>query len=108
MHCAIPPRRITPRMRRLTCSRVQRTMKPLLCLLAVIAAPLLGLPGCQTVEGTGRKQFILPGFGDQTMAQMGADAYKQALEGQTINTDRATNDMVKRVGMRIAEATNHP
>jgi len=83
-------------------------MKSLLCLLAVIAAPLLGLPGCQTVEGTGRKQFILPGFGDQTMAQMGADAYKQALEGQTISTDKAANDLVRRVGMRIAEATNHP
>src|SRR6266545_711531 len=82
----------------------QRTMKSLRCLLAVTAAALLGLPGCQTVEETGRKQFIV--VGESTMVQMGAEAYKQALEGQPISTDKAQNDLVRKVGMRIAEASN--
>jgi predicted Zn-dependent protease len=56
------------------------------------------------VEETGRKQFLL--VGESTMVQMGVEAYKQALEKQTISTDKAANDLVRRVGMRIAEASN--
>src|SRR2546426_7287398 len=76
--------------------------------LALIAAalsviPVFFLSGCQTAPITGRKQFIL--VGDNTMAELGAEAYKQALSEAPISQDRAANDLLHRVGMRIAEAS---
>lgn len=64
---------------------------------------VLTLAGCQTVGETGRKQFIA--IGETTEIDMGIEAYRQALEKAPVSKDRAINDLVQRVGMRIAEAS---
>ena len=71
--------------------------------VALAALCLFGSPGCQTEEITGRRQFIA--FGEQTEIDMGVEAYRQTLEKAPICKDKATNDLVRRVGMRIAEAS---
>ncbi len=73
-------------------------------ILVVLAAIfLLVIPACQTAPITGRKQFII--VGENTEVEMGAEAYKQILEKAPVSRDKATNDLVRRVGMRIAEAS---
>jgi predicted Zn-dependent protease len=67
------------------------------------AIVLLSFSGCDTVQITGRRQFLL--VGENTEVEMGVEAYKQALEKAQVSTDKAQIDLVRRVGMRIAEAT---
>ncbi len=76
---------------------------PRLAAAALAALPLFVLPACQTEEITGRKQFIL--IGQDTELQMGLDAYKQVLEKAQLCQDKATVDMVRRVGKSIAAVT---
>ncbi len=73
--------------------------------LAAALAPVLflALPACQTAPVTGRHQIIA--IGENSEIEMGAEAYKQALDKAPISDDKATNDLVRRVGMRIAAAS---
>jgi predicted Zn-dependent protease len=71
---------------------------------AVLAACLVAVvPACSTAPVTGRHQFIA--FSENTEIEMGVESYKQFLGTAPVSTNKTTNDMVRRVGMRIAAAT---
>jgi len=86
-------------------NRFRRFRRALGVVLAVVLAVvfLSLMPSCLTVPETERKQFNL--LSEDVEIQMGADAYKQTLEKAPISTDPATNNLVRRVGMRIAQAS---
>ncbi|HEX9792445.1 MAG TPA: M48 family metallopeptidase [Planctomycetota bacterium] len=65
---------------------------------------LIAFLGCQTVPGTGRRQFNLVPMGQQL--QMGDQAYAEMLGNAQIVTSGADYVMVQRVGQRIARAAN--
>ncbi len=58
---------------------------------------------CQTVPITGRSQLLL--LSETEEVQMGVQSYQQVLRKSKLSTDPAANDLVKRVGTRIAAAT---
>jgi predicted Zn-dependent protease len=68
-------------------------------LLAVIAVA----SGCETVPVTGRSQIILLSEGEES--KLGGEAYQQILAKSKLSTDAARNEMVRRVGSRIAAVT---
>ena len=72
-----------------------------LCIAALVAA-LAG--GCETVPITGRSQMQLVSTTEE--AQMGAEAYKDILSKAKVSNDPAANALVRRVGTRIATATD--
>jgi len=59
--------------------------------------------GCTKAPITGRDQFIL--ITPQQEMQLGYQSAKQILASQRISSDPQKNSMVKRVGKRIAQAT---
>ncbi len=63
-------------------------------------------PACTTVEGTGRKQFML--VTESQEQQMGRDAYQQILSKETLSSDARMTGIVRRVGERIAAVVNRP
>ena len=69
--------------------------------LSTFASQLL--VACQTVPITGRSQLqLLP---ESEEMRMGVQAYQDVLRKSRISPDPALNDLVTRVGTRIAEAT---
>jgi predicted Zn-dependent protease len=68
---------------------------PLLVFVSVVA--------CQTVPITGRSQFLL--LPEAEELQMGLQSYQEVLRKAKLSTDPAANDLVRRVGTRIAAAT---
>jgi len=64
------------------------------------------LHGCATVEGTGRKQFMIVSEGQEQ--QLGAQAYQEVLAKEKISTDARMTAVVRRVGERIAAVANRP
>lgn len=68
---------------------------------AIVAAMFLA--ACQTVPITGRSQLQL--LGERQELQLGLSAYRDTLKKEKISTDPRLNDLVQRVGRRIAEAT---
>ncbi|MFQ5828261.1 MAG: M48 family metallopeptidase [Candidatus Methylomirabilia bacterium] len=58
---------------------------------------------CQTVPITGRSQLML--LSEPAEVRMGLQAYRQILERSRISRDPELNEMVRRVGVRIAQAT---
>ena len=58
---------------------------------------------CQTVPITGRSQLLLLSEGEEV--QMGIQSYQEVLRKAKLSTDPAANDLVRRVGTRIAAAT---
>lgn len=63
----------------------------------------VGLTACQTVPITGRSQLLLLSEADEM--QMGIQSYREVVKKSKLSTDPAANDLVKRVGARIAAAT---
>jgi len=61
------------------------------------------LAACETVPITGRSQLQL--LGERQEAQMGLTAYRDTLRKEKISNDPKQNELVQRVGRRIAEAT---
>lgn len=61
------------------------------------------LAACQTVPYTERRQILLLSDADET--KMGLDAYKEIVGKAKVSTDPAANELVTRVGRRIAQAT---
>lgn len=72
---------------------------------ALVACLVAAVPACTTAPVTGRHQFIA--FGENTEIEMGAESYKQFLGDPklTVSNDKTVNETVRRVGMRIAAAT---
>lgn len=80
---------------------MRRLRKSSACWLAILV--LCGVVACQTVPITGRSQLLLLSEADEV--QMGIQSYQEVLRKSRVSTDPAMNNMVRRVGARIAEAT---
>jgi len=59
--------------------------------------------GCATVPVTGRKQLVL--LPDSQLATMSLDSYRQVLKESTLSSNAEQVAQVKRVGSRLAEAS---
>jgi predicted Zn-dependent protease len=58
---------------------------------------------CQTVPITGRSQLVL--LPEPEEVRMGVQAYQEILQKSKVSRDPRFNDLVSRVGLRIAQAT---
>ena len=63
---------------------------------------LLSLAACQTVQQTGRTQFIIVSDADEL--QLGQQAYKETLQKNRLSTRSDWQSQLRRVGQRIAAA----
>jgi predicted Zn-dependent protease len=70
----------------------------------VIFSLTLTLLACQTVQQTGRSQFIV--VSESQESQLGADAYKETLKKEQLSTRSEWQAQLRRVGQRIAAAAN--
>ena len=71
---------------------------------SVLAVLLVGVVvACETVPYTGRTQIML--LPETAEWQMGLDSYRQILQKARLSRDPAQTAQVRRVGMRIAQAT---
>ena len=71
------------------------------------AAGLAGpLAGCVRASGTARDQLIF--ISEEKEIQMGVKAYREVLRGSRLNENPDINEMINRVGQRIAAAANKP
>jgi predicted Zn-dependent protease len=61
---------------------------------------------CQTVQQTGRSQFIV--VSESQESQLGTDAYKEILEKQPLSTRQDWQTQLRRVGQRIAAVAEKP
>jgi predicted Zn-dependent protease len=73
---------------------------------SVMLAVLAAVAACQTVPITGRSQLLL--LSESEEVQMGIQSYQEVLRKARVSTNPVQNDMVKRVGTRIAAATGRP
>lgn len=69
----------------------------------VLVALLLSVAACQTAPITGRSQLII--LPEPQEVQMGVQAYQEILKKSKISRDPQQNELVTRVGSRIAQAT---
>lgn len=74
-------------------------------ILGAIAVTLLFV-ACQTVQQTGRSQFII--VSDAQELQLGQDAYKETLQKSRVSTRSDWQAQLRRVGQRIAAAAEKP
>jgi predicted Zn-dependent protease len=73
--------------------------------LAVLGFALM-LPACETVQQTGRSQFIV--VSESQESQLGAEAYKQTLKKEQLSSRADWQSQLRRVGQRIAAAADKP
>jgi predicted Zn-dependent protease len=77
---------------------------------ALILSLVLGLAmlmvGCASVPFTGRRQLLFTSEGTET--RMGYQAFQQIKKHYKVSRDPETNDLVTRVGKRIAAAAHRP
>lgn len=64
------------------------------------------LAGCMTVPETGRRQVML--ISSQQETQLGLSAFSQMKKDTPISKDPALNELVQRVGKRVAAVANLP
>jgi predicted Zn-dependent protease len=64
------------------------------------------LTGCYKAPGTARDQFIY--FSPEKEIEMGVKAFRDILRSAPLSTDPEVNDLIHRVGRRIADAANKP
>ncbi len=74
-------------------------------LIAVLAA-LLVTSACATAPYTGRRQLLLTSEGHENT--LGYQAFSQIQKQYKVSHDPQLNELVNRVGRRIAEAANRP
>jgi predicted Zn-dependent protease len=74
--------------------------------VSVTPLVLLLLAGCATVPETGRRQLNILSPSEET--KLGFDAFAKMKEETPISTDRKMNDLVQKVGRRIAAVANLP
>ncbi|MGH7209005.1 MAG: M48 family peptidase, partial [Nitrospiraceae bacterium] len=76
-------------------------------LAACSALGLFGsLWGCYRAPGTGREQLIF--ISEEKEMAMGVRAFRDVLRGTRLNENPEINEMVNRVGQRIAAAARRP
>lgn len=73
--------------------------------IAVLLSALL-LAGCQTAPVTGRSQVML--MGEEEERQMGLMAFREVQSREPPSHDQVANDMVAKVGARIASVVEAP
>ena len=76
--------------------------------LKVLSAVMLifTVPACQTIQHTGRSQFIV--VSESQESQLGNDAYREVLNKQKLSANREWQARLTRVGQRIAAAAEKP
>jgi len=72
----------------------------------IIVLSILAVPACQTVQQTGRSQFIV--VSESQESQLGEDAYKETLKKEQLSARADWQAQLKRVGQRIAAAADKP
>lgn len=78
-------------------------MKRILLNSSIAVFLVLLLSACGSVPLTGRRQVLL--VSDQEIFQAGLVQYNEFLSGATLSTDATSTAMVKRVGRKLADAT---
>lgn len=84
-------------------------MKSILARVSTLAALLVCaavLTGCTTVGETGRTQFNI--LSPSQEMQLGLTAFQEMKQDTPVSTDAAVNEMVKRVGERVAAVADLP
>ena len=74
--------------------------------LGAAAGLLQSLGGCQRAPGTARDQFIY--LSEEKEMAMGLSAFREVLRQAPLSENPELNEMVHRVGNRIAKAANKP
>lgn len=74
--------------------------------LGAAAGALQSLAGCYKAPGTARDQFIY--LSPEKEIAMGVSAFRDILRSAPLSLDPDVNDLVHRVGRRIADAANKP
>lgn len=72
--------------------------------LILALAVAIGVAACTSVALTGRKQLLL--VPDSEVLAMSAQSYTDFIKTAPLSTDKTSNELVKRVGSRIAAAVN--
>lgn len=72
----------------------------------VIAGLVVLVTGCYRAPGTARDQLIF--ISEEKEIALGQEAYRQVLRQSPLNQDSQINEMVHRVGQRIAAAADKP
>ncbi|MFO1081389.1 MAG: M48 family metallopeptidase [Reyranellaceae bacterium] len=75
-------------------------------LLLATCGVALGLAACESAPVTGRSQVMLVSESEER--QLGLQAYRAVLAREPLSADSVTNEMIERVGRRIANAAEHP
>jgi predicted Zn-dependent protease len=74
--------------------------------LVVAVFLIVALVSCQTVQQTGRSQFIV--VSESQERQLGEDAYKETLKKDQLSTRQDWQAQLRRVGQRIAAVAEKP
>lgn len=72
--------------------------------LGTVACLALLVAGCVQVPGTGRSQLML--IGEQEETRLGEEAWQQILAKENVSTHPRANEILQRVGGRIAQASS--
>jgi predicted Zn-dependent protease len=72
----------------------------------ILALALATVAGCYKAPGTARDQLIF--ISEEKEMAMGVGAYREVLKQARLNENPEINEMVNRVGKRIATAANRP
>jgi len=99
---------LKPVGRRALLVRGAQRMLQLSCLLGMVTASgvISTLGGCVRAPGTARDQFIY--ISEEKEIAMGIGAYRELLRKAPISDDPELNELVNRVGKRIAAVANKP
>ncbi len=97
-----------PIERRTLLLRGARGMCGLACLLGLgtVGGIVSALGGCVRAPGTARDQFIY--ISEEKEIAMGVSAYRELLRKAPVSDDSELNELVNRVGNRIAAVANKP
>jgi predicted Zn-dependent protease len=74
--------------------------------MGAVAALVSALEGCYRAPGTARDQLIF--FSEEKELEFGIEAYRQVLRQARLSENPEINEMVQRVGRRIAKAADKP
>lgn len=77
---------------------------PFLLTVSLVLAGMLA--GCSTAPVTGRQQLVL--VPEEQAAELGQQAYQEILSTKGVSSDPQLNDVVQRVGQRLAQVSQEP
>src|SRR5215831_3738818 len=86
-------------------SRVARMLRALLLVPALCALATL-VSACESAPVTGRSQMMLVSESEERAA--GLQAYREVLSKEPLSADAEANQLVEKVGRRIAAAAERP